>query len=427
MIKATLLLLLMFTTVLATAQQLSPAEKKIADAVNSNMPATFALLEKMVNINSGSMNIKGVQQSGELVRTELDKIGFSTQWIPMPDSLKHPGHLVGIIKGKQGKKLLLLAHLDTVFEPDMPANPYRVIDDSTATGQGILDDKGGDMVILAALQALAKIGALKDVSITVYLTGDEEKGGIPTDITRVDIIERAKTHDIALSFEAGDLNKVTTGRRGADTYTLKTYGKQSHSSGIFSDRGGYGAIYEATRILDSFRIVTSTEQFLTSNPGIIAGGTTLKDSGDRVMVYGKDNIIASYATVTGDIRFLSEAQRRAARITMKAIVDNGSLPGTQAEIMFQDGIPSMAPTEANKKLAATFNQVNLDLGLGNVTAVDPMSRGAGDISFIASYISSLDGLGPSGKGAHAPGEIMNTKELPLLIQRAAIFMYRLTR
>lgn len=427
MIKAKLLILLLLPTVIATAQGLTPAEKKIAEAVINNLPETFSLLEKIVNINSGSMNTKGVRQSGELVRTELDKIGFSTQWIDMPDSLNHPGHLVGMIKGKQGKKLLLMAHLDTVFEPDMPANPYRIIDDSTATGQGILDDKGGDIVILAALQALAKVGALKDVSITVYLTGDEEKGGIPTGITRADITERAKGHDIALSFEAGSLNKVITGRRGADTYTLKTYGKQAHSSGIFSERGGFGAIYEASRILDSFRVITSIEKFLTSNPGIMAAGTTIKDSGDRITVYGKDNIVASYATVTGDIRFLTEAQRRAARIKMQAIVDKGSLPGTNASITFEDGIPSMSPGDANKKLAATFNQVNLDMGLGDVTEVDPMSRGAGDISFIASYITSLDGLGPSGSGAHAPGEILNTRELPLLIQRAAIFMYRLTR
>ena len=148
------------------------------------MPQTISLLEKLVNINSGSMNVAGVHASGELVRAELDKLGFATQWITMPDSVKNAGHLVATIKGKKGKKLLLLGHLDTVFEPDMPPNPYRVIDDSTATGQGILDDKGGVVVMLAALQAMAKAGTLKDNTITVYLTGDEELGGIPVNATR---------------------------------------------------------------------------------------------------------------------------------------------------------------------------------------------------------------------------------------------------
>ncbi len=409
------------------AQQLSPVEKKIIESVNSNMPKTFILLENLVNINSGSLNVKGVRESGELVRTELDKLGFITQWISMPDSVKSAGHLVGTIKGQKGKKLLLLAHLDTVFEPDMPANPYRVIDDSTVTGQGVVDDKGGDIVILAALQALSNTGVLKDMSITVYLTGDEELGGSPPEITRADMIERAKTHDVALSFEAGTLDKIITGRRGSDTYTLKTFGKQAHSSGIFSEKVGYGAVYEAARILETFRKTLTSEKFLTSNPGTIAGGTTLIDSSDHMQVYGKDNIIASLATVIGDVRFLSEKQRREARLKMKAIVETRPLPGTRAEIKFEDGIPSMQPTAANKQLAAVFNQVNLDMGFGKVTEVDPMSRGAGDISFIAGNITSLDGLGPSGKGSHAPGETLNTKELPLLIQRAAVFIYRLTR
>ena len=391
------------------------------------MPQTISLLEKLVNINSGSMNVAGVHASGELVRAELDKLGFATQWITMPDSVKNAGHLVATIKGKKGKKLLLLGHLDTVFEPDMPPNPYRVIDDSTATGQGILDDKGGVVVMLAALQAMAKAGTLKDNTITVYLTGDEELGGIPVNATRSDMIERAKQHDIALNFEAGTLDKVTTGRRGADTYILKTYGKQAHSSGVFSERGGYGAVYEATRILDSFRTVIPQIPYLTSNPGTIAGGTTLIDSSDHFTVYGKDNIIASSAAVLGDLRFLGEQQRRDARILLKAIVDSSHLPGTNAEILFLDGIPSMEPTPANKQLAAMFGQVNADMNLGPLTELDPMLRGAGDISFIASYVSSLDGMGASGKGSHAPGETINIKELPLLIQRAGIYMYRLTK
>lgn len=308
--KCSLVLILICTTANLIAQHLSAVEKKIIEAVNTNMPQTFSLLEQLVNINSGSMNVAGVHQSGELVRVQLDKLGFNTQWMIMPDSVKNAGHLIATIKGKKGKKLLLLAHLDTVFEPDMPSNPYRVIDDSTATGQGILDDKGGVTVILAALQALNKAGMLKDNTITVYLTGDEELGGIPVEATRADMIEKAKQHDIALSFEAGALDKITTGRRGADTYTLKTFGKQSHSSGVFSERGGYGAIYEATHILDSFRTVITKIPFLTSNPGTIAGGTTLIDSGDHMEIYGKDNIIASAATVVGDLRFLGEQQRR---------------------------------------------------------------------------------------------------------------------
>ncbi|MFT3702654.1 MAG: M20/M25/M40 family metallo-hydrolase [Agriterribacter sp.] len=391
------------------------------------MPETFTLLTELVNVNSGTMNKEGVRKSGELVRTALEKIGFTTEWIVMPDSVKTAGHLSASHKGKKGKKVLALAHLDTVFEPDMPSNPFAMLNDSTATGQGILDDKGGVIVLLAALQALHENGLLNDAAITVYLTGDEELGGIPVDVTRKDMIEKAKQHDVALSFEAGAINKVVTSRRGADTWKLNVSGMQAHSSGIFGEKAGYGAIYEAARILDSFRVALSTEPYLTFSPGLIAGGTTLIDSTDNVKVYGKDNIVASKATVLGDLRFLGEKQRREARVKMNSIVTNNNLAGTHAAIVFQDGIPSMAPTAGNNALLTEINKVNLAMGLDSVTANQPMERGAGDISFIADYISCMDGLGPNGKGSHAPGEVINTKQLPVLIQRAAIFIYRLTR
>ncbi len=397
------------------------------EAVDMQMPNTLKLLGELVNINSGTMNVAGVRISGELIRKELEKAGFTVRWLKMPDSIRTAGHLVATRKGKKGKKILVLAHLDTVFEPDMPANPFTKVNDSTVTGQGVLDDKGGVIAILASIHALAYADALKDATITVYLTGDEEIGGIPSDITRADIIEQAKQHDVALSFEAGQINKITTSRRGADMWRMFVYGTQAHSSGIFGEKAGYGSIYEAARIVDSFRVSLSKEPNLTFNPGIFAGGTTLIDSVDNVKIYGKDNIIASRTTVMGDLRFLGEQQRREARVKMKAIVENGNLPGTRAEIFFTDGIPSMAPTEANYKLQTEINQVNIDMGLGELVANKPMERGAGDISFIADYIPSLDGLGPNGSGSHAPGEVMNIKQFPVLIQRAAIFMYRLTR
>jgi glutamate carboxypeptidase len=425
--KTSLVFISFFTLLFTNAQRLSRDEKKVADYVQQQMPQTIQLLKDFVNINAGTLNVEGVRKGGNLVKTEFDKMGFSTEWVRFPDSIKTAGHLVATRKGKKGKKLLLLAHLDTVFEPDMPSNPFTLLNDSVATGQGVLDDKGGDIVIVAALQALHSLGLLKDVTITAYLTGDEETGGQPAAVTRADVIEKAKLHDFALSFEAGTLNTVCTGRRGADTWNLTVYGIQAHSSGVFGEQSGYGSIYEASRIIDSFRTALSKEKYLTFNPGLIAGGTTLIDSADNIRVYGKDNIIPSKTVAFGDIRFLGEKQRREARLKMKSIVENGNLPGTRAEIVFSDAMPSMEPTEENKKLLSVLNKINKDMGLGDVTGGDPMKRGAGDIAFIADHITSIDGLGPSGKGSHAPGETINLKELPVLIQRAAIFIYRLTR
>jgi glutamate carboxypeptidase len=428
--KRILLLLLAtaFISVSLPAQKLTPEEKRIVQNIEKEMPETLQLLEDLVNINSGTLNIEGVKKVGEVLAKEFASIGFDTTWVSLPDSLKRAGHLVAFKKGNRGKKLFLIGHLDTVFEPDMPANPYTKLNDSTATGQGVNDMKGGDLVIFGALKALESAGLLKDVSITAYFTGDEEKTGIPISVSRADFIERAKQSEVALAFEgAQGLNTVATARRGASGWKLRVYGKQGHSGGIFSNE--FGAIYEATRIINAFREELSKEQYLTFNPGIFVGGSeVVYDSANlRADVSGKTNIISPSAIVQGDLRFLSDKQKEAARTRMRTIATTKNLPGTRAEILFTDNIPGMEPTEGNNRLLAVLSKVNTDLGFGPLKAGNPGSRGAGDISYIAKYIDCLDGLGASGKGAHAPGETINLAQFPKLIQRAAILIYRLTR
>jgi glutamate carboxypeptidase len=289
--------------------------------------------------------------------------------------------------------------------------------------------KGGDVIAILALQALNQFGLLEGSDITVYFTGDEERAGHPVEVSRADFIERAKRCDIALGFEgASGTNIVATARRGASSWLLEVSGKQAHSSGVFSERGGYGAIYEAARIINEFRTSLSSEKYLTFNPGMIAGGAEVnyfenKASAD---VIGKDNIITPAAIVHGDLRFLTAAQKENARTKMKSIVAN-HLPGTNAKITFYDGIPSMAPTEGNNRLLSLINQVSIDLGMGETKAGDPGARGAGDISYVAEFLDCIDGLGSIGEGAHAPGETIHLKTIPFLSKRAAMIINRLVQ
>ena len=280
------------------AQPLNPDEKRILATIRASMPQTMQLLEEQVNINSGSMNVKGVKKTGEELGKAFRQIGFNTEWISMPDSMKRAGHLVAYIKGKKGKKLFLIGHLDTVFEPDMPANPYKKINDSTVTGQGVADMKGGNLIIWAALNVLKKNGLLDDVTITAYFTGDEEKTGKPDDISRGDFIERAQQHDVALAFEGAiGLHTVATARRGYASWQLKVFGEQRHSSGVF--KNGYGAIYETARIINEFRVQLGNEKYLTFNPGIIVGGADVRHDSSRIeaSVASKENIISPYCVV----------------------------------------------------------------------------------------------------------------------------------
>ncbi len=417
---------------------LTTEEQNLLSYIDANLPRAIEMLKESVNINSGTLNKEGVKKVGALFAKEFEAAGLQTHWVSMPDSIKRAGHLVAMTpmtknvqdnKNQKGKKLFLIGHLDTVFEPDMPENPFTLLNDSTATGQGANDMKGGDVVMIMALQALHAQGLLKDAAITAYLTGDEEQAGYPREVSRGDFIATAKQSDIALAFEgANGLNSVATARRGASGWQLNVTAKTGHSSGVFTNGAGYGAIYEAARIVNAFREKLSTEKYLTFNPGVFIGGSDMqyeeaKATGTAI---GKTNIISPRAVVTGDLRFLTEQQKIDARKTMQSIVDQ-NLTGTKATIHFVDGIPSMAPTAGNEKVMEVISGVTTSMGMGATIAGDPGSRGAGDISYVAQYMDCIDGLGASGRGAHAPGETINLKEFPFLIKRAALTIYRLTR
>ena len=417
------------TTAANAAQGLTKEEQQVMAWIDAHMPQAIELLKESVNINSGTLNIAGVKKVGALFAKEFEKAGFTTEWVAMPDSIKRAGHLVASRKSGKGKRLFLIGHLDTVFEPDMPANPFTMLNDSTATGQGVNDMKGGDVVVIMALQALEQAGLLKNTDITAYFTGDEEHAGYPREVTRGDFINRAKQADIALAFEgANGLNSVATGRRGASGWRLDVTGKTGHSSGVFTPGAGYGAIYEAARILNQFRETLSTEKYLTFNPGIIIGGSDIEYNSEtsKGAAIAKTNIISPAVTVTGDLRFLTEDQKDRARVKMKEIVAQ-NLAQTSAKISFMDGIPSMAPTEGNNQVLGVINSISMDMGVGATVAGDPGSRGAGDISYVAAYVDCIDGLGASGRGAHAPGETIHLNQLPFLIKRAALTIYRLSR
>ena len=414
---------------------LNVEEKAIIEYIDQNMPRAIALLKESVNINSGTLNIEGVKKVGALFAKEFEKAKFKTEWIAMPDSVKRAGHLVATIgfdkkqKSTTAKKVFLIGHLDTVFEPDMPSNPFTMLSDSIATGQGVYDMKGGDVVMIIALQALQQQGLLNNADIIAYLTGDEESSAKPFQVSRGHFIEVAKTTDIALGFEsAHGLNTIATARRGSSSWTLNVSAKTGHSASVFTNAGGYGAIYEAARIVNAFRETLSQEKYLTFNPGMFVGGSEVNFNKSKATgtAIGKTNIVSPAAFVTGDLRFLTEAQKNEARKKMNTIVQK-SLTGTKATITFSDGIPSMEPTSGNKKVLAVISGVTSDLGLGPAVEGDPGSRGAGDISYVAQYLDAVDGMGSSGKGAHAPGETINLKEFPLIIKRAALTIYRLTR
>jgi glutamate carboxypeptidase len=411
------------------ANSLTRDEQAIVTYIDAHNQESLDLLEGAVNINSGTMNFDGVRAVGDIFRAEFDSLGFTTKWIDGAP-FGRAGHLVADHPGP-GPRILLIGHLDTVFERDSPFQKFERLDERTARGPGIIDMKGGNVVMIGALAALKATGALKSMNVIAVLTGDEELTGEPLAVARAALVEAAKGADIAIGFEdgPGDPRTAVIARRGTTGWQLRVTARAAHSSQIFREDIGPGAIYEAARILTSFREKLSGEEHLTFNPGVVLGGTTVEfDAAQaRGTAFGKENVIAEHAVVSGDLRTLSSDQLQKAKSKMLEIV-KASLPHTKASLTFDEGYPPLPPTEGNRRLLELYDQASRDVGAGPVTAVNPDRAGAADVSFVSGRVKMiLDGVGLMGQNDHTPQETADLTTLPSQTKRAAVLLHRLTR
>lgn len=410
----------------ANTFQISAKEGIVSNYLAEKKDEQLLFLEKLVNINSGTQNIEGVQKITEILRPEFEALGFKTRVEELPAKMQRASTLIAERKGKSGKKLLLIAHMDTVFPKDSPFQKFERRG-NMATGPGIIDNKGGIAVILYALKALHATRTLDDASIAVVLTGDEENNGKPASVSRKHLIELAKRSDVVLDFEPTVRDHASIGRRGTAHWLIEAKGKEGHSSIIFSNDVGDGAIFEMARILNEMREQLGGEEGLTFNPGVSVAGTKIvydKISG-RGSSFGRTNLISQTAVVNGDLRYLSAAQKDQAKKKMEAIVSR-HLSGTSASLQFDEVLPPMAPTENSLELFKRYSEISQKLGYGEVNLLPAAFRGGGDISYVAPYVStSLVGIGASGSGEHSPEEHLEIDTLVMQSQRAALLMQEL--
>lgn len=407
---------------------LSTTERAITTAVDARNAEGLALLERIVNINSGTMNFGGVRRVGDVLRAEFDSLGFETRWVD-GTPFGRAGHLIAERTGS-GPRLLLIGHLDTVFETSSPFQKFERLSDTTARGPGIADMKGGDVIIVQAMKALRAAAVLGRMSVTVYLGGDEEAGGRPISRARAALVEAARRSQYAIGFEngSGDPRTAVIARRSSGSWVLQSTGRPAHSSQIFRADVGAGAIFESARVLHQFRERLAGQQYLTFNPANALGGTDVSVDSTQPggSAFGKGNIVPKTMRVTGDLRALTPDQIESVKATMRSIVA-ASLPNTTSEITFDDGYPPLAPTDGNRRLLSMYDTVSRDLGYWAVVAVDPMRAGAADVSFVAPFIpSAMDAIGMAGRDDHTDRETADLRMLAPLTKRAAVFLYRLS-
>lgn len=429
MFKSLISFILITFLVTSSFAQKDKTERKLVQSVDKHTAYYSDLLKELVNTNSGTMNFEGVKAVGTRLKSEFEKLNMDATWVDGA-AWNRAGHLVTETKGNKGPKLLLIGHLDTVFEPDSPFQSYEMLNDSIMKGPGVADMKGGDVIILMALKALKEAKLLDQMQIKVVMTGDEEKSGSPIEASKKALTDAAEWADIALAFENadGDPKTIVVARRGSSSWSLKVKGNAAHSSQVFTDKVGVGAIYEASRILDSFYQELSKEENLTFNPGVIVGGTqtTFDANTNSGTAFGKTNVVAQEVTVQGDIRAVSKEQLAMAKAKMEQIVSE-NYPGTSAELTFKaGGYPPLAATKGNHQLLSLYNEVSEDLGFGTVEAVNPRNAGAADVSFTAGLVDmAIDGMGLSGADDHTINETGDLSKLSVQAKRAAVLMKRL--
>ena len=415
------------------ARQSPPGDQALtsllSDAIDGDQPRALALLERVVNINSGTMNLAGVRQVGDVFRAELATLGFMTRWVDGA-AFKRAGHLVAVRPGL-GRRVILVGHLDTVFELDSPFQKLEKLSATTARGPGIIDMKGGDVIIVSALKALSAAHLLHRLSITVVMTGDEEDPGEPLDLARKALVDAAAGAEVAIGFEdgSGDPRTAIISRRGYTNWELRVTGTPAHSSQVFTDKVGAGAIYETARVLHGFYDRLSKESLLSVNPGVALGGTTVDFDAPRSKgtAFGKSNVVSGAAVVTGDIRAFTPAQLQSAKAAMREVAA-ASLPHTASTLSFDDSYPPMAPSDGHRQLLAMYDQASRDLGLGPVAATDPRAAGAADVSFIAGIVPQvIDGVGLMGADDHTERETADLGTLASQTKRVALLLARLAR
>jgi len=415
----------------ASGAGLDATGRRLVASVDRGVPAATGLLRRAVEINSGTHNLEGVREVGRLFEPEFAKLGFRTRWVDGA-AWDRAGDLVCERPGRKGTpRVLLIGHLDTVFEPSSPFRHWEALGDTAARGPGASDMKGGDVVMLLALGALRDAGKLDGLSVTVVLTGDEEMGGRPFEVSRAELLAAARRADVAIGFEDGDGDPRTAviARRGASSWRLRVRARPAHSSQVFQPEVGEGAIFTAARLLRAFRDSLAGEPLLTINPGAIVGGTTAEwdPAGSRGSAFGKSNIVAETTFVTGDLRAISVGQRDRAKAVMVRIAADAG-PHAAATIEFEDGYPPLAPTAGNRALLAWFDEASRSLGAGPVAAVDPRNAGAADVSFTQGLTPmAIDGVGMMGSGGHTTDETADLRTMPLNAKRVALLLARIAR
>lgn len=375
-------------------QVLKKAELASADA--------WKLVERMVNIDSGTFNKKGLDAVGAIATAELKKLGARIETFPATPALSK--NIVATFSGSGKANILLVAHMDTVFvDGAAAARPFH-LEDRRAYGPGVMDDKGGIVVGLYALKILQQISFKNYAKITLILNTNEETGSAGT---RALINTLAKQHDVALNLEPGRVaDGLVIWRKGSADVEVDVKGKSAHA-GVAPDSGRNAVTELSHQILQLGQLGDKDKQ-TTVNFTVIKGGT-------------RSNVIPDHAVAEADVRAATNEEFDRVESEMARLAQNHLVPDTQVTTSMRRSFPPMPQNAQSDALAATAQAIYAELGR-KLTLEG--SGGASDASLIAGAgIPTLDGFGIVGGGIHTAEEYADVDSMtPRLYLLARMLM-----
>ncbi|HEY3694120.1 glutamate carboxypeptidase [Phenylobacterium sp.] len=381
------LAVLMLATPAQAAPRPAPRDAQVWAAAQAARAAQLDLIKAAVNIDSGTGDVEGGRKVAGLLVPRLQALGMTVETIPA----EAPGladNVVATLQGAGKGRILLIGHLDTVFEPGTAARrPFR-IDGDKAYGPGVSDEKGGVVQAIYALQILHDL-KFRDFGTITFLMESSEERGSPGTRRLIDRLVRA--HDVELNLEPGDApDAITVWRKGSATYQIAVKGRAAHA-GVAPQDGRNAAV-------ELIHQLAAIEQFPRSGPGLTANLTILK-AGSR------DNIIPEDAMGRVNVRVRDKADFDRVEAALQAAAATTVVPDATVAVTRESAYPPLPDNPQTQALAARAQAIYARLGRTLATG----GNGGASESALAAEAGTpaLDGLGPVGGGFHAEREFLD--------------------
>lgn len=370
-------------------------ESQMQEFLQNNQSEMLELLEKLVNIDSGSNSKEGIDEIGSILSKEYRAIGFSVQVI---EEEKYGNHLVIQHPMARDPKVIIVAHMDTVFpNGTVETRPFKV-EGNRAYGPGVIDMKASQVSILYAMKALihTRSNAYRDV--VLVLNSDEEIGS-PSSKSLIESKAHGKEYALIMEPARKD-GSLVTARRGKGKYTINVKGRAAHS-GIEPEKGR-SAIEELAHKVIQLHALNDHSRGISVNVGLIEGGSSV-------------NTVSDSAVAHVDIRITEQNQARPIELKLEKICASSDVKGTEVELIGEMNRLPMEKTEQTESLLHVIERVGEKIGL---EVKDTATGGGSDASFTAAMgIATVDGMGPVGGNAHSEKEYL---EIPSLTQRTEL-------